>query len=259
MTISLREAYKNIKSDAYNKNFILIFLGILLAGGILSGFADAKILNNPLTVLAYILWFLILFLSSGVYIISVHRYYKNENSIFPDIRSDLSDILSAAFKNLVGYIIVSVIIGGIIGVITFLLIKIMPVIGLIVSLILSLCAVILLSALYVCFIKTLKVGEWISFVKAYNLIKNNFKSFLNYYLKEFIIMLLAFVLFIAVLFILGLIFGVVLITNPAALKAVLTVISGIFAALIGGIGALFTVDVTGQLIKEITPDNTPVK
>lgn len=252
MKISIREAFKEIASEKYNKKNIAIFLGLILLAGICSIFMQNKsnLLVSGLSILAYLF---IIILSCGIFIKTVKNNYENKEEFLPNAFENISDTLLLGLKNMAGGFLFGFGIGIIMGIIAFIFNK-LPLINVILIPAFAVIISLLTIALYILFIITPKFTSWFKIKEAYKLLNENIKAILLYIWKAFILFLicLAITIVIALIFIVFYtIFGTITGSTPEQARIAGSICGSILSTFTFGTMALFVTSLLAQLIKNI--------
>ncbi len=252
MAISIRAAHNYVKSERYNKKNVLVYMVLVTLASIFSGLCTKN--TTPTIVAAAVLInFIVLIICIGVAPLAIHNRYMESENIFPSVIGDIKNILLVAFKNIAGVLIVSIILGCVLGLITVLTLKLSPIAGIIILIPLFFIYLLLITALYAQFTFKLDLKDWLQFKNALNLIKSNYKSFCIYYLKNIILYIIA--LIPAIILILAASAALTILShgNSGALNITSSIIGGIIGSVIGTYLALYAIDITGQFLQEIMP------
>ena len=106
------------------------------------------------------------------------------------------------------------------------------------------------------FLTTLKFKEYFNYKKVFKTIISNIKSFIIYIFKIIVIIIAVVLIDLCITIPIGCIFGVssiVPIANPAVSTSNAIIISSLIATIIGGLGSIITLDLTGQFVRIIFP------
>ncbi len=255
MSISIRAAFKNVASENYNKTNLFYYIILIILCGICGLFVpeeNAKTFNYA-TASAFLFYLIICFVMSGIYIVSINNAIYNKDGIIPNLFSDILKIIAKGFANLVGCFTVSLIMMIIIAVPFVILLAIMPLLGLLVIPVIFILGVYFLG-LYFNFVISLELADWFNLRKASEFIKKSGGKLGVYILKFLIINIICFILALAVVLPISIMFGLQAVFSSAALetlKITTSSICSLIASVIFGIGNIYTIDLTAQFIKEI--------
>ncbi len=256
MTISIRSAFKNTLSEQYNKLNIFVYLILAIIAQLSFTFIK-KGVSNETIITAVIVFLIFSLLTSGINMLGVHNLYREKKSVFPSIVDDFANILLISLKALAGALLNGVIFGIIIGIILFVLsfMKLQAVVA-ILGIILYFALILLTITLNFQFLTTLKFKEYFNYKKVFKTIISNIKSFIIYIFKIIVIIIAVVLIDLCITIPIGFIFGVssiVPIANPAVSTSNAIIISSLIATIIGGLGSIITLDLTGQFVRIIFP------
>ncbi len=254
MKISIRSAFKNTLSEQYNKLNILVYL-ILAVIAQLSFTFIKKGESNETIITAVVVFLIFSLLTSGINMLGVHNLYREKKSVFPSIVDDFANILLISLKAIAGALLNGVIFGIIIGVFAVSLMKLQSVAA-ILGIILYFALILLTITLNFQFLTTLKFKEYFNYKKVFKTITSNIKSFIIYFFKIIVIIIAVVLIDLCITIPIGFIFGVsslVPIANSAVSASNAIIISSLIATIIGGLGSIITLDLTGQFLRIIFP------
>ncbi len=254
MTISIRKAYSNIKSIAYDKQNLLVYFYLMLGVAFLNALADYKGIGLGFTAVAYGLYGLITIYTSGMYNIASNNIFKQNQSVFPHVVNDAEKIAETSVKSFGGSLLLWIAFGVIIGIIGGLSCVVNPIFGICVFVILMFLAIVLSTALYACFLSNLQFEQWFNFKKAFYIIKNHFGSICRLYLKQILIFLIFLGMMIPVIILFVVCIFIIAIKNPSQSENIATLSSmlgGFLGVLFGAVLSLFVLDLAGQFVSEV--------
>ncbi len=255
MSISIRTALKNVASEQYNKTNLFFYIVLIFLCGLCGLFVpDGNVKTINSTMAAGILFYLIIcFIMGGMYVVSVNNAILNKDGIIPNLFSEIKEIISKGLLYFIGCCVVMTIMMLIILVPFIILLVIQPLLGLIVIPLIFILGIYYLG-FYFNFLSSLDLSDWFNLKKASAFIKKSGGKLGIYIWKFLVINIICLIVFMAISIPLIIILGIPAVFSPAAMDTAemsVSSVSALVAAVVFGIGNIYTIDLTAQYIKEV--------
>ena len=273
MKVSLRQAFKNVASEKYDKKNFLLFLAIMFISGVLGVFLPVEFQNqellnkmapaeflalftNPEVIIVLVISGILGLLTVGFIVVATNNAIIGKQGVFPHPIEEAGKLFTKGILYYLGCFIVLAVIMLISVIISVALVYVNPWLVLLVVPI-----VILMVHAWLCvnfgFYMTLEFKEWFCFRKNWMMIAKILRRFASYVAKSLVLILLCSVI---VCFVIPLILGLQFFVETAAkdLQAGFvfgTVLTSIFNAVVCGFASAYSVDLTAQLLSPVVIAN----
>lgn len=244
MNISIRNAVKNILSEKYNRNNIIIYFILTLICVLISYFIQTN-KNSDIGSISLLFGLLIIFMiiTSGYYCISVNEAIHKEQDIMPNLFKNFGKIAKTGISVYFAMILITIIM--VLFFCILYMFKLPLLISIIITCIYYIFCILTINCLTLNFYVSLNWKKLFNVKLAIELLSK--KEYWHYIFK----LVLLFLLVIPITFV-GIIgISIILVPIPQANAAISGVLGAILGGIIGCSYAIICIDLSAQLMKNI--------